>query len=165
MLLISRPNSRPLFLRPVSADGVLRSEGLSKPHFHVRICYYRVLACIILFLSEYASTCMDLVLSERKSLSFSFWLFGIFWKKTSTIFVMEYNFCYFIMVVGIAQLRTRSTWMLRCPRSIPSRGKKIFIFSIEYFWAMLSQVWVRTWRSRVISSRFNREVVTASELC
>ena len=27
-------------------------------------------------------------------------------------------------VGGIAQWKTRSTWMLRCPRSIPGRGKK-----------------------------------------
>ena len=38
-----------------------------------------------------------------------------------------------IFFQNIAQWRTRSTWMLRCPRSIPGRDKKIFIFSIEYF--------------------------------
>ena len=43
----------------------------------------------------------------------------------------------------IVQWRTCSTWMLQYPRSIPGIGKKIFIYSVEYFeniifWAMLS---------------------------
>ncbi len=51
---------------------------------------------------------------------------------------------------GIAQWRKLGYQGVR--DRFPVANKKIFIFSIGYFWAMLSQAWIQTWRFALISS-------------
>jgi len=110
----------------------------------------------------FSTKCFKLFLNLVSVFYWIIWKNGILDLK---LIILEQNW----LLGGLAQSVETPIRILRNPNSKLGGGKKNSIQNstspLEYFWAKFSQVWVRTWWTRVIISLFNCEIVTTGDLC